>query len=274
LFSLHKISVYFFLIILSLRAPAQNPYTTAAGAREAGMAGLSVAIPGFWSSFQNQALVTRHRSIGFGFNYENRFSIKELGTRSAAMIIPAGKASLGVKYSGFGYTDFKREMAGLACGLPLSSKISAGVQIDYLSERTADAYHNIQFLTCEAGVLFSASDDIVIGIHVFNPVPNSLRKNSLPSGLSVGVGSDLSGLLFTGAEVEMLSGMKPDLRAGLEYEAGQNFILRGGFRTATSSFSFGFGYLAGPSRIDIAFSTHERLGITSSVSLVFEFNKK
>ena len=85
-----------------------------------------------------------NNSFSFGFNYENRFGIKELGTRTAGFIIPAGKASLGAVYSHFGYTDFKRDMTGLACGMKLSDKISAGVQVDYFSERTSGEYDNNQ----------------------------------------------------------------------------------------------------------------------------------
>ena len=136
---------------------------------------------GFWSSFHNQALLAHNNSFSFGFNYENRFSIKELGTRSAGMTIPAGKASLGVVYSHFGYTDFKREMTGLACGMKLSDKISAGVQVDYFSERTSGEYSNNQFVTCETGLLITPSENIRIGIHLFNPVPNSIRKTFMPA---------------------------------------------------------------------------------------------
>ena len=59
-------------------------------------------------------------------------------------VIPAGKASIGAAYSHFGYSDFKRDVAGLACGLKLSEKIAAGVQIDYFSERTSGEYNNYQ----------------------------------------------------------------------------------------------------------------------------------
>ena len=85
-----------------------------------------------------------NKSLSAGFNYENRFSIREIGTRTAGIIIPAGKASFGAIYSYFGYSDFRREMTGIACGLKLSEKIAAGVQVDYFSERTHGEYSNSQ----------------------------------------------------------------------------------------------------------------------------------
>jgi len=270
--SLHKISVSVFFIFLSLTASGGDLYRLSAGAGEAGMGYVCVMKNGFWSSFHNQASLAYNNSFSFGFNYENRFSIKELGTRSAGITIPAGKASLGAVYSHFGYTDYKREMTGLACGMKLSEKLSAGVQVDYFSERTSGEYNNNQSVTCEAGLLITPSENIRIGIHLFNPVPNSIRKTYMPATLRVGAGTELNKLLFAGVEAEMSSGSKLIIRTGFEYEAAKKLWLRGGFSTNNSSFSFGLGYLAKIAQIDLGFVTHEKLGVTTSVSIVFKIH--
>jgi hypothetical protein len=269
LFSLEKISVSVCFVVLSVSAFGGDPYRSAAGARQAGTAYVCVMKSDLWSSFHNQAGLALNKSLSFGFNYENRFNIKELSTRSAGLTIPAGKTSLGGVYSNFGYSDYKRQMVGIACGLPLSGKISAGVQIDYYSETTSGEYNNNQLLTCETGVLIMASDYVKVGIHLFNPVPNSIRKTDMPSGLRAGVGVNLSNDFFTGIETEMTTGQKLDIRTGFEYEAERRFWLRGGFSTLNPSFSFGLGYATKPVLIDFCFSTHEKLGITSSISIIF-----
>lgn len=268
--SLHKISVSVFLIFLSLTVSGSDPYRPSAGAGEAGMGYVCIMKNGFWSSFHNQASLAYNNSLTFGFNYENRFSINELGTRSVGITIPVGKVSLGAIYSHFGYTDFKREMTGLACGIKLSDKISAGVQVDYFSERTSGEYYNSQSVTCETGLLILASENMRIGIHLFNPIPNSIRNTFLPTTLRVGTGIDLSKLLFAGVEAEMSTGSKLIIRTGFDYEAAKKLWLRGGFSTNNNSFSFGLGYLTKIAQIDIGFTTHEKLGVTSSVSLIFK----
>jgi hypothetical protein len=270
--SLLKISVSVFLVFLSSSACGSYPYRLSAGAGEAGMGYVCVMKNGFWTSFQNQASLGLNNSFSFGLNYENRFSIMELGTRSAGITIPAGRASLGAVYSHFGYADFKRDMTGLACGLKLSDKISAGIQIDYFSERTSGEYNKNQSVTCETGLLFLPSENIRIGIHLFNPIPNSIREKHLPTTLRVGAGTVLNNLFFAGVEAEMSSGSKLIIRTGFEYEAAKKFWLRGGFSTNNSSFSFGLGYLTKIVQIDIGFLTHEKLGITSSVSLIFKIH--
>jgi hypothetical protein len=270
--SLLKISVSVYLVFLSLTVSGGDPYRIPAGAGEAGMEYVCIMKTGFWSSFHNQASLAFNNSLSFGLNYENRFAIKELGTRTVGLTIPAGKTSIGVIYSSFGYTDYRREMTGLACGLKLSNKISAGVQVDYFSEKTSGEYDNNQSVTFESGFLFRPDEKIRIGIHLFNPLPNSLRKTFLPTSIRVGAGTDLNKMLFAGIEAEMSSGNKLIIKTGFEYEAAQKLWLRGGFSTENNSFGFGLGYLSKIAKLDLGFTTHERLGVTSSVSLIFKIH--
>jgi hypothetical protein len=225
---------------------------------------------GFWSSFSNQSLLAYNSSFSAGVNYENRFGIAELGTCSAGVIFPAWKSSVGIICSNFGYPEFKRNMAGIGCGMTLSKNISAGVQVDYFSEILPGEYNNIRVLTFEGGASLSLSEKVTAAIYLFNPVPNSIRKSILPSTLTAGAGIDLSKNLFAGAEAEMSTGENIIIRTGFEYEAAKKFWIRGGFSTENSSFSFGLGYLLKSMKIDLSFSTHDRLGVTSSVSIIFK----
>jgi hypothetical protein len=270
--SLLKISVSVLLIFTSLTASGGDPYRLSAGAGEAGTGYVCIMKNGFWSSFHNQATLADNNSFLLGFNYENRFGISELGTRTAGLIIPSGKASIGAVYSHFGYTDFQRNFSGLSCGLKLSDKLAAGVQIDYFSENASGEYIKVQTLTCEAGLLINTSENTIIGIHIFNPVPNSLRKTSLPSSLRTGIGTFLNRSLFAGVEAEMITGSKLIARTGFEYEAAKKFWLRAGFTTENNSFSFGLGLLVKFAKLDIGFVTHNKLGVTSSVSLIFKIH--
>jgi hypothetical protein len=248
------------------------PYGIQAGAGEAGMGYACVIKEGFWSSFHNQALLPFNNSSLVALNYENRFGIRELGTSTAGVIIPAGNASVGAAYSHFGYTDFRRDMAGLGCGVKLSGKIAAGVQVDYFSERTSGEYNNNRYITFETGFIVLPAENIKIGFHLFNPIPNSLRKNNQPVSLDVGAGIDLSRMLFAGIEAEMSTGSSLTLRTGFEYEAVKNLRLRAGFSTRNTSFCFGTGYQVGIVTIDLGFTTHDQLGVTSSASLIFKIH--
>jgi len=254
----------------TLTASGGDPFRISAGAAEAGTGYVCITKTGFWSSFHNQASLPYYNSFSAAINYENRFGIKELSTRSAGLIFPTGKAALAAVFTHFGYSDFYRDIAGLACGLQLSDNLSAGIQIDYFSERVSGEYGNTRLLSCEAGLLFAPSENTRIGIHVFNPIPNSIRKTFLPSTLRIGAGTNLNKSLFAGIEAEMSTGNQLIVRTGFEYEAVRKIWLRGGFSSENNSFSFGLGYNMKIVRIDISFVTHEKLGVTSSLSMIFK----
>ncbi len=268
--SLLKISVSLLFIFFCLAASGGDPYRPAAGAGEAGTGYVCIMKNGFWSSFHNQALLASNNSLSFGFNYENRFNISELGTRTLGLIVPAGKASAGAIYSHFGYSDFSRDMTGLSCGMRLSGKIAAGLQVDYFSERITGENSRNQYISCEAGLLIMPSEKTRFGIHIFNPVPNSLRKSPMPTSVRIGAGTFLNNSLFTGLEAEMSSENRLIVRTGFEYEAAKKIWIRGGFCTDNNSFSFGLGWLVRIVQVDLGFVTHDKLGVTSSVSLIFK----
>jgi hypothetical protein len=270
--SLLKLSVSLLLVFSFHTASAGDPTVVAAGAAEAGMGYACIMKEGFWPAFHNQALLPYQNAFGAAVSYENRFGLRELGTEYAAIIIPAGKASLGGIVSHSGYADFSRSSAGLACGITTGEKLSAGIQIDYFRERYAGEYGSSQALTFEAGLAISASEKVTVGIHIFNPLPPSLRKKYMPSSIRAGAGIWLSGDLFTSAELRIASGHSLSLAAGFEFEAAGNVKIRGGYTSEDNRFSLGTGFLFRSMRADIAFITHQRLGISSNISLTFIMN--
>jgi len=267
------VSVVIFLSAASV-ATANGINRPAAGAGEAGMAYVCIMKPGLWASFHNQASLAYCHNTAFSFSYESRFGIKELSVKSACLIIPAGNGSAGLFYSRSGFTDYRREVTGLASALKLAPGLSAGVQIDLLAEHQQGEYKDYLQVSCEAGLIYEISHDIRMGIHIFNPVPNSLRNVPVPSSIRTGAGISISESLFAGLEAEMISGGKLNIRTGFEYKTVKNASLRCGYSTAEPSFSFGFGWITGPAIVDIAFSTHPRLGVTSCFSVSFVSGKK
>jgi long-subunit fatty acid transport protein len=274
LFSLHKISVSVLLFVFASCASGQDLYIVSAGADQAGMGYSCIAKPGFWSSFSNQASLAFRKQLSAGINYENRFNIKELGTRTAGIVIPAGKTTLGIVYSNFGYKYFSRHKAGIACGLNLSEKLAAGVQIDYLLEHTPGEYPQKNALTFEAGVLFDVSEKTRLGFRIFNPVPEPIRKSYLPSAIEAGTQINLSRQVSATAQAEMSTGRNVRISMGLEYRISARLQLRGGFSSGNTLFCFGMGYNVKSVAVDLGFMIHDRLGVSSSLSIVYEINKQ
>lgn len=269
LVSLRRISNLILFTFLFFPLPGQNPYRLKQGAEEAGMGAVCLTNPSFTGCFQNQALLPDFNSLTLGVNYENRFNIKELGTRTIGLVIPMEGVSLGAVYSHFGYSDFYRTFTGIAAGTKIAQKVSAGIQIDYITEKGWDEYSGNRAVTFEAGITIAVAQNSKIAVHLFNPLPNSLRKTELPSTISLGVGSQIVDELYLGAEMVLNTGEQPGIKTGFTYEAAKNLKIRGGFSSPNNSFTLGIGYALKPVKIDFAFITHESLGLTSMVSLQF-----
>lgn len=257
---------------MSVAVRSQNPYRLSAGAREVGLSYTTTATTGFWTSFHNQASLGFINKLSLGINQDNRFGLSELSNKTFGFILPTGHGSLGAVYSYYGYTDYNRHSAGLAYGMKLGRMLSLGIQADLFSTRAITDYENTNELTCEIGALFKPFKGLTIGLHTFNPLPNSLREFDMPTVITMGAGYVFSDIFLIAFDLESSSTGHNNLRMGMEYQAYGNFYVRGGLMTNPSGISFGFGYSGDIFQGNIGFITHENLGLTPSLSIVIFIN--
>ncbi|HUS85939.1 MAG TPA: hypothetical protein VMW76_01770 [Bacteroidales bacterium] len=262
--------LFFAVIIAGITFPAhsQNPYTLTAGARQAGLAYTCIATDGFWSSFHNQASLGFMRKLSLGINQDNRFGIAELSNKTFAIIYPSGYGSLGGVYSYYGYSEYNHHTAGLSYGMKLGPNIAAGVQVDLYSTRAATDYENTNELTFEAGLLYKPIPVLSLGLHIYNPLPNSIREYDMPTIMRLGTSYFFSQAFMTTVEFEYNNTGTNVYRAAMEYEPIENMFLRGGIMSNPLGYSFGLGYSGRVIQANLGFITHENLGLTPSLSIV------
>ena len=257
-----------YILLSCLTLSAETPYLFGHSAIGNGMGKTGLTYPGISQAFNNQALLSDIKKLSVAANYEGRFNLKELATKTLSIAIPAGNVTLGAIYSRFGYSDFSRSLVGLAAGMNLSKYFSAGVEIDYIREHSFDEYNDNHSITFEIGMLAHLTTNTDIGLHLFNPLPNALREKDIPMVMEVGIGHHISTSLFITAEMSMASEEKPLYKYGFDYEIVKNLCLRGGYVTENNSFCFGVGYKMKTFSFDLAFVTHEYLGLSSSASII------
>lgn len=269
---LQKIMLLTMFFLMGVAVRSQNPNGLSAGAREVGMAYTTTATTGFWTSFHNQASLAYMSNLSIGINQDNRFGLSELSNKTFGFIIPTGHGSLGAVYSYYGYEDYNRHSAGLAYGLKIGRMLSLGVQADLYSTRAALDYESTNELSCEIGALLKPVKGLTIGLHTFNPLPNSIRDRDMPTVISLGLGYLFSETFYTGIELEASNSGRNRVRLGLEYQVYDNFYIRGGLMTEPRGISFGFGYSGSFFQGNLGFITHEDLGLTPSLSIVLFIN--
>ncbi len=257
------------MCLISIAVYTQNPYRLSAGARQVGLAYASVACTGFWASFHNQASLASMDKWSVGLNQDNRFGLSELSNKTFGMIIPSGKrGALGMVYSYYGYAEYNRHTMGLAYGMKLGEKLSAGLQTDLYSTRIAGDYRNRYDLTFEGGIQYRPFNELMLGLHAYNPLPTALHESDIPLVLRLGTSYRFASSFLTVAEVETSDQQYTNVRVAVEYEFMGKLFLRGGFMSNPLGYSFGGGYSGRLIQANLGFITHENLGLTPSLSVV------
>ena len=236
------------------------------GARSAGMAHSSVTLNDHWSLFHNQAGLGRLKEISAGIFYENRFLINSLNSGAAVFAMPVKSGTFGLSMYSFGLTNYRESKFGLAYGRMLGEKISAGLQLNYLSTVLPEAYGKFNGFTAELGIQALLTEKIILGAHVYNISRSKLTdKNGteyVPSAIRAGLMYKVSEKVFISSEFQKDIDHPIIFRAGAEYMPDKRFFLRMGIATNPGNYSFGFGYKVKNLSADIAASYHQILGFT------------
>jgi len=271
----------FILIIINLLIAgtyyisAQNIPTNIGGA-ESAMGGIGVASTDIWSAANNQAALGFNKSYGAGFYYENRFLMKELSLNALTLVLPTSKGSFAANISYFGYSQYNEKKIGLAYGMALSKRFAVGVQLDYLSTYIGNNYGSKSAYTFEVGIMTILTDEITLGVHVFNPIRakiNDYDDERVPLMLKLGLEWELSDNFIASAEIDSDIENELILRGGLEYRIKKILYARIGLSNNPNIFSFGVGLQFSNLRMDFSSSMHQVLGYSPQLSLIYQLKK-
>jgi hypothetical protein len=247
------------------------------GGRAAALGTTSVTECDEWSVFNNQAGLAWCKRFSAGIYFENRYLLKDLSLKALAITLPAGRGAFGVSIRHFGFALYSEMNTGIAYGMRLTKRFSAGVQVDYLRLHAADGFKDINVFSCEIGLQFRADEHLWLGLHIANPIPvkfSSLTQERLPAILRFGLSWRITDGLHSDLEVEKDLIHKPVLKAGIEYRPAKSLFIRMGLLSNPTTFTFGFGLEFGNLQFDLASSYHLVLGYSPQASLVYYFGKK
>lgn len=267
---------YFLLIFLFIHfifQPRAVSRTYVIGAREAALSGAVVSIPGVWSVFYNPAGLAMIHRLHTGVYHESVFMLKELSVSAGSAVFPAINGNMGLGLLQSGHRSFRENRIILAYGTRISAKITAGLQFCGIAGTIPEDPGYAGYATFGTGFIFTPSSGISFGAYLFNPVAAGSERmiKSLDDPFSISVGG-----YYPFSRDVMLTweaGLQKELpvtgKTGIEISPAENVTLRCGLALLPVSFSFGTGYSHRDMTLDIAFSYHEYLGITPSLSLQF-----
>jgi hypothetical protein len=202
-----------------------------------------------------------------------------MGLQAGAFAYPTASGTFALSLSHFGYELYNESKVGLAYAKSFGPHFSTGIQIGYLNTHFGDIYGNAGVPVAEIGFFAEPYKNLFIGAHIFNITRSKIAEYNderLPTILRAGLGLRLSERIFLAAEAQkdMYNAML--FRAGIEYLFMEQLYIRTGVNTSPEAnlISFGLGYKTKRLRADIAFTTHQILGISPHFGFVYFFNAK
>jgi len=271
-----KYSLFVLLLLITSKCPLPGQdLLSVKGARYAGMGGCSVALSGFWNINSNQAGMARVRKFSAGINYEDRFGMSQLSTKSIAVLYPARFGVMGASLDYFGYSLYHETKFGLAYAKAITPHLRAGLKLDFFQTAFGDHYSGNNLLTFELGFQYDLSKNFAFGADIFNPIPKSGPSEvyfNLPLIYRFGLVYLFSKNLLVTAEVDKNSDLPfYEVRAGVEYAVRNRYFFRVGLGSQQEIFTTGFGYKWKRLSFDLAAVVHQALGISPQISLIYSF---
>jgi len=265
----NAVLLLFFIAAGVLRAgePVYVPH----GAAEMGIGFASSASPGHWSCFHNQALLTSHPGTSAALALETRFMMAPLSSKAVSAILTGKTLPLGLITTHYGNSDYYRIFTGAGSAVTLTKGVSLGVQVDYIIEKSAGDYRDLSHITFEAGMTILLSSSLTFGLHLFNPLT---AVNTLPSSINAGIEWKHTEHLSVAMETSKITDEPLSIHGGICWNVLDRLILRAGYMSSPSCFSFGVGYTTGLLQTDAGFMVNSVTGITSSVSFIWNIRRK
>jgi len=242
------------------------------GARSAAMGGYNVTLSDVWSTNNNQAGLGFMEDLSGGIYYENRFLLSETSYKAGAFVLPVKTGALGVSVTSFGYELYNEKKAGLSYGQRFGSKLSVGVQLNYLNTKLMQEYGSKTSITGAVGVISKLSEEFTLGVHVYNPTRSKLTDDNnerIPTIMKLGLDYRFSDKVMFAVSTEKDVDFDARVNAGIEYHVTEMFYLRGGISTNPTQYAFGVGMQLKNLKVDLSSSFHQTLGMTPGISIIY-----
>lgn len=272
--------LFFYQVLL-----AQNPTISgAAGATQAGMAGIGTALANEWAIFNNIGALSAYTEVlpSAMLAFENRFGIKALNSYHFSVVSPLAFSGVGgLTFNRFGDKYFNQTQVGIGYSHQISS-VSVGAKINYFQIAVDDQIGITQGargnVLLELGGMAQLSKKWAVGIYGYNFTQSKLKvldagEDRIPVILKAGVSYQPIEKIFLSIETEKNIDYPATFRAGLNYQVHKYFYVRTGISTEPFFSAFGIGFHPKDLAFDYALSNQTALGWVHQISLRYALRK-
>ncbi len=263
--------VYLFVYPVFCQIPSTLPSSSS-------IAQTSVADKQNWSAFTNPAMLGYLEQTEFGVQFENRYLLNELSTKSMQVGFSSKLVCTGVSFSHFGYSQYHEMIAGIGFARNFSNKFAMGVQANYFTSyfSASNSYRGAFFPQVGLSVLLSPT--FSIGFNASNPfqsvIKNEYVTKRIPSVFSLGTEYLFSQELIWHTQIDKEVSSNYRYATGFDYRMLEQLTVKlGGYWLDYLVPCLGVGAKAGSFLIDLNCELHPLLGLNTFASVHYRFRK-
>ena len=242
------------------------------------IANTSVAVLSDWSAFQNTAALAHVENIEVAAQYENRFMMKELSTRSVQTGFNTKYVNVGLSFSYQGYSAYNEMITGLGLARNFGDKFSMGVQFDYYTAyfSASDENRYRGAVLAQFGVAATIFPQLTVGFHTFNPFQTTIKtefsEKRIPSIFSIGTNYAFADNLNWLSQIDKEASSNFRFASGFEYSMIRELTVKlGAYDTGYLIPCLGFGVHLGSFHFYLNGELHPLLGLNTVANLKFRY---
>jgi long-subunit fatty acid transport protein len=260
-----------FYLFLSMSIHAQIGSSLVSSGRFSAMGKASVAVQGAEAVFSNPANLWGLDKMTVILASEWRYGVENLRPIALGFAAPSKSSVLGFTYQNFSFDTWRDNTLGVIYARKLMAKLDVGVHLRYQFIKIP-AYESQSIIGFDLGFNALIINNLRLGFQVQNPFPFKLNATEIvPSVFRLGTAYQVNINVLVSLETVKILSFPAIFRLGMEYKFDKKWLLRGGYESNPSAFSFGLGaILSDHFSMDLALSNHAVLGLTPAITIAYK----
>lgn len=243
------------------------------------IANTSVADTKNWMAFENPAMLGYVDRAEIGTQFENRYLISQLSTKSVQVGIPSKLLNAGLSFSHFGYSLYQEMMVGMGFARNFSDKFALGLQFNYYTAFFAASNSYRGAFLPQIGLSTKLSPNFSLGFHSFNPFQTNLKTEfttkRLPSVFSMGTEYFFSPELAWRTQIDKEVSSNYRFATGFEYQMIEQLSVKmGAYGSDYLIPCLGFGFNSRSVVISLNCELHPLLGLNTLAAIKYRFSAR
>ena len=216
----------------------------------------------------NPATISFTEGKQLGLSVFNRFQMSELNTANLYFSYPNRYLDAGFRFSTFGYEDYRITQLQGSFSKKIFPDLSIGIQLNYRNIRTRWEEDSQNGFSSGLGIYYRIGERVDVALLGENLLCVSFQEAwRWQAGLQYRASESVLVFLETGYNKEKLFRFS----VGADYTIFEQFHIRSGYDSAHGMPSFGVGYAWNRWQVDVGFSFHSVLGMSSMIGVGYKW---